>query len=574
MIFALYKQNPLLLKSIVFIIILLSFGKNCSAQNLKLKINGNTSFEDKIIDSLGYNSDHKNAKSINEETNTLSGKLSKIGFIENHILLISKENDSSYISKFDLGKRIKKIHIYIGRNSAINKLLSLDLKEDSLILPYIETESFLNNTIQKLEQKGFALAQLKLTNIKQKYNSLFADLQYESSQERKLNSIVLKFEESNKKTPFPEGAFKQITKKYKNKSFNQNIVKQINTDFEKFRFVNQTKYPEILFTKDTTKVYVYLEKRKSNLFDGFIGFSNTKNNKINFNGYVDLTLENALQAGEQLLLFWKSDGKNQKTFKASIDFPYLFKSPIGLKAQINIFKQDSLFQNTKTAIDLGYLIEYNTRIYLGYQSTESSAIQKTNNGVISDFKNSFTTINFEYTKTDVANTTFPVKTNLSLSLGNGKRETIDLGRKNNQFYINLEFLHNFYLNRKNCININYHNYFLQSDTYITNELYRFGGFRSIRGFAENSLQANLASLISSEYRYLISPDLYIHSIIDYGYYQDKTTNNKDTLMTVGLGFGVKTKNGLLKIALANGSQKNQEFNFNNSIVHVNFTVSF
>jgi len=62
--------------------------------------------------------------------------------------------------------------------------------------------------------------------------------------------------------------------------------------------------------------------------------------------------------------------------------------------------------------------------------------------------------------------------------------------------------------------------------------------------------------------------------MDYGYYQDKTTNNKDTLMTVGLGFGVKTKNGLLKIALANGSQKNQEFNFNNSIVHVNFTVSF
>jgi hypothetical protein len=432
----------------------------------------------------------------------------------------------------------------------------------------------LNNTIQKLEQKGFALAQLKLTNIKQKYNSLFADLQFEASQERKLNSIVLKFEEINKKTPFPEGAFKQIAKKYKNKSFNQNIVKQINTDFEKFRFVNQTKYPEILFTKDTTKVYVYLEKRKSNLFDGFIGFSNTKNNKINFNGYIDLTLENALQAGEQLLLFWKSDGKNQKTFKASIDFPYLFKSPLGLKAQLNIFKQDSLFQNTKTAIDLGYLIEYNTRIYLGYQSTESSAIQKTNNGVISDFKNSFTTINFEYTKTDVINTTFPVKTNLSLSLGKGKRETIDLGEKNNQFYINLEFLHNFYINRKNCININYHNYFLQSDTYITNELYRFGGFRSIRGFAENSLQANLASLISSEYRYLISPDLYIHSIMDYGYYQDKTTNNKDTLMTVGLGFGVKTKNGLLKIALANGSQKNQEFNFNNSIVHINFTVSF
>ena len=574
MIFALYKQNPPLLKSIVFIIILLNFGINSSAQNFKLKIIGNSSFEDKTIDSLGYNSDHKNDKSIYEETNKLSGKLSKIGFIENHTLLISKANDSSYVSKFDIGKRTKNIHIYIGRNSTINKQLSLNLKEDTLTLSYIEIETFLNNTIQKLEQKGFSFAQLKLIHLKQKNNSLFADLQYESSQERKMNSIVLKFEENNTKTQFPEGAFKKLTKKYKNKSFNQNLVKQINVDFEKFRFVNQTKYPEILFTKDTTKVYVYLEKRKSNLFDGFIGFSNTKNNKINFNGYIDLTLENALQAGEQLLLFWKSDGKNQKTFKASVDFPYLFKSPIGLKAQINIFKQDSLFQNTKTAIDLGYIIDYNTRIYLGYQSTESSSTQKTNNGVISDFKSSFITINFEHTKTDVVNIIFPVKTNISLSIGNGKREVIDLGEKNNQFYINLEFMHNFYLNRKNCVNINYHNYFLQSNSYVINELFRLGGFRSIRGFTENSLQANLASIITSEYRYILSPDLYIHSIMDYGYFQDKTTNSNGHLRTIGLGFGVKTKNGLLKLALANGSLNKQEFNFNNSIIHVNYTVLF
>jgi outer membrane protein assembly factor BamA len=87
---------------------------------------------------------------------------------------------------------------------------------------------------------------------------------------------------------------------------------------------------------------VYLEKRKSNTFDGFIGFTNTESAKLVFNGYLDLTLENALKAGEQFSLNWKSDGNNQKTFKASIDLPYLFKSPVGLKAQIYIFKQDRL----------------------------------------------------------------------------------------------------------------------------------------------------------------------------------------------------------------------------------------
>ncbi len=60
---------------------------------------------------------------------------------------------------------------------------------------------------------------------------------------------------------------------------------------------------------------------------------------------------NNLNAGEEFTLYWKSDGKNQKTFNIGIELPYIFKSPFGLKANLNIFKQDSTFQNTKTAID-------------------------------------------------------------------------------------------------------------------------------------------------------------------------------------------------------------------------------
>lgn len=262
---------------------------------------------------------------------------------------------------------------------------------------------------------------------------------------------------------------------------------------------------------------MYLEKRKSNTFDGFVGFSNNENNKLVFNGYLDLKLENTLQVGEQFSLYWKSDGNNQKTFKTGIELPYLFKSPIGLKAQIHIFKQDSTYQNTKTEIDLGYFMDYNTRIYLRYQSTESSDIQNTNNKTISDYTNSYVTSNLEYSKFDYIHSTFPEKSSLSITMGIGKRTTNDLAvtsGTSTQFHINLQAMHNFYLNNKNYININYYNYFLKSDTYIVNELFRFGGINSIRGFTENSLQANFMAAIISEYRYIVSPDLYLHSIMD------------------------------------------------------------
>ena len=565
------------MKLLAFILLFLTFGTNCFAQNFQLQITGSSPSENKIIDSLKYNSIHTNTKAITDEVSSMSERLSKNGYLENQLIENTRKNDSSYVAKFSLGERIKFIHIYIGRNREIIDIVSLDKKKDTLTLPYSEIESFLNNTLQKLEKNGFAFAKLKLTNIKRKNNSLYAELHFESGQQRQLNAIVVKFAESNKKNSFPAGHLKQINRKYKNNTFNQDIVRKIQNDFDKFSFVNQIKSPEILFTKDTTKVYVYLEKRKSNTFDGFIGFANNDNNKLTFNGYLDLILENTIKAGEQFSLYWKSDGNDQKTFRASIDLPYIFKTPIGLKAQIHIFKQDSIFQNTKTAIDLGYFIDYKTRIYLGYQSTESSDIQNTNNSSISDYTNSFLSANLEYSRLDSTNSTFPKKTNLSIQMGLGNRETTDTTETagtSKQTYININATHNFYLNPKNCININYQNYFLKSDTYIINELYRFGGTKSIRGFAENSLQANFMTALITEYRYIISSELYLHSILDYGYYKDKSTSYETSLIGLGLGIGLRTKNGNLKFNLSNGRNKSEKFQFSNTIITINYNIEF
>ncbi len=554
-----------------------TFGTTCFSQNIHLKIIGSTPSENKVIDSLKYNSIPTNVKNCNDELKTIAERLSKIGYIENQLLENTKKNDSTYIATFILGDKIKFTHINISKNYELKEIIALEKNKDSIVLAYSETEPFLNTTLQKLEQNGFAFAKLKLTNIKRKNNSLYTELQFESGQQRKLNAIVVQFVESNKKNSFPEGHLKQMNRKYRNSTFNQEIVRKIHDEFEKFGFVNQIKKPEILFTKDTTMVYVYLEKRKSNTFDGFIGFTKKESDKLTFNGYLDLSLENTIKAGEEFSLYWKSDGNNQKTFKASVDLPYIFKSPIGLKAQINIFKQDSIFQNTKTAIDLGYFLDYKTRIYLGYQATESSDIQSTNNSIISDYTNSFLTSSLEYSRLDYLNSTFPKKTTISIIMGLGNRETTDLAEtagKSKQAFININAMHNFYLNPKNCININYQNYFLKSDTYIINELYRFGGTKSIRGFAENSLQANFMTAIITEYRYIISPDLYLHSILDYGYYKDNTTNYETTLTGIGLGIGLRTKNGNLKLNVSNGRNKNETFQFSNTIININYNIEF
>jgi hypothetical protein len=549
------------------------------AQNFHLKINGSSPNETKIIDSLNYTTKHSNIKSIYNEINNTSERLSKKGYLDNKTLQVTQTNDSSFLAVMELKTRTKEIHIYIGRNNSFSD--SNKTKNDTIIIPYEEVENYLNQKIKEAETRGFALSKIKLENIRRENLIIFADLNFKSEKKRQVNSIILNYTINKDKASFPKGHLKQLNKKYLHKTFNQEVTKQLYNEINSYEFVNQTKYPEILFTNDSTKIYVYLEKRKANTFDGYIGFSNDKEKKANLNGYLDITLINTLHAGEQFSLYWKSDGNQQKTFNTKLEIPYIFKSPLGLKAQLNIFKQDSTFQNTKTAIDLGYYINYNSKIYLGYQSTESSDIQNTNNLTISDFKNSYITSSYEFKKMDYLNNLIPKKANLNCIIGYGKRNTNndpETAGNSKQFYTHLNASYNFELNEKNFININSQNFYLNSKNYISNELFRFGGINSIRGFLENSLQCNFNSLILTEYRYKFSKNIYVNTITDYGLYQDLTStinpNKVKKLIGLGIGSVIQTPNGLLKINLTNGGSNVQEMQLYNTIINICYNVKF
>lgn len=554
------------MKNFFLLLFLFSYCFSAKAQNLHLKLEGISSEETKIIDSIGYKKQHENAKSILEETNNFSSTLFKKGYLESQLLNQKKVNDSTFIFYYSVGKQTNSIHIYIGSLSEEEKKL-LEFDSDTIKLQTSQVEDFMNSNLAKLEQNGYSLSELQLVNHKKEDNHLLANLQLKTEKKRNLNDIVIVGY-----TKFPEGIRRNITKQYRKRAFNQENLKQLNNNFKALPFVNQIKYPEILFTKDSTKVYVYLEKTRANRFDGFIGFANEENTGIRFNGYLDLLLNNALNTGEKVNLYWKSDGKKQTTFNIGAELPYIFKSPLGIKANLKIFKQDSTFQNTTTDLNLGYYFSYNSKMYLGYQSAESVDIQKSNNAFISSYSNSFWTTSYEFTNYNIDDFLFREKTSLFLKFGIGNRKSKI--ETNSQYFVQLNAHHNFYLNKKNSIAVKNQSFYLQSDNYIINELYRFGGINSIRGFSENSLQASLFSGIMAEYRYTLSPSMYVHTITDYGYFQDKSSNLKDNLLGLGFGFGMLTKNGLFNLIYANGSTSEQAIKLSNSIVHISFKTNF
>ena len=549
-----------------YLLFLLLFSPYLYSQQFYLKIEGSSSTENKIIDSIGYTKTHKEIKNLLEAQNNFNQNLLKIGYLENELVETKKTNDSSFTFSYKLGNLTRNIEIKTDSlSNEVKEILSLKASE---IIMLSNTENYINEKLNILEKKGFAQSKIKLDNFYKNNNQLHADLIIELNKVRKINNLV--FQGYNQ---FPNGIKKVFLRKYQSKPFNKGVIKKIHSDFNSLPFVTQTKYPEVLLTTDSTKVYLYLEKRKNNTFDGFLGFGNNEETqKLQFNGYLDLNLFNNLNSGERFNLYWKNDGNKQSTFNVNIDLAYVFQSPLALKANLKIFKQDTIFQNSSFDFDLGYMINYNTKAFIGYKDNVSEAIQKTPSSFVKDLKSSFVTTTFEHKKIDFDDSLFPDKFSILTKFGIGDRTTSSI--KTNQFFAQFQIQQLLELNKKNYIHLKSDTYFLQSTNYYTNELYRFGGIQSIRGFNENSLQGNIFSGIFAEYRYVASPNLYFYSITDFGYYQDKANNSKDQLYGLGFGFGLLSNGGLFNLVYANGSTSNQTIKLSNSIVQISFKTYF
>ena len=212
------------------------FCRFASAQNLYLNCTAKNTTEKSIIDSIGYKTNHKDLKSLFEETKLLSEKIIQAGYLENQINNNQKINDSTFNYDYLLGKKTAALYLYIEPNSKLKLLGVIEANKDTLKLPFYGVESFLKNTLAKLGSLGYPLSKVQIKDLEHKKEKLFARLYVELNQKRILNDIVIKGYEK-----FSLGHKKNMLRKYKNNPFSPEITQTIQQDFEKFNFVSLRK---------------------------------------------------------------------------------------------------------------------------------------------------------------------------------------------------------------------------------------------------------------------------------------------------------------------------------------------
>ena len=541
------------------------------SQNLELRIIGNDSSETRVIDSLTYNRFFKDYNSLKKEVDTLNKRLLTIGYLNSKLLDLKRQNDSLFQASFNLKTRFTSITI--NHNGLIDKdILKLsDLKSDgtSFTIPISQLEQTLNFINSEIANRGRPFSSLQLIDIKQENKiSLSASLELSQPIERTTDKIIIKGYEK-----FPQTFVKHYMKIKIGQRFNLARIKEKISELNDLRFANQIKDPEVLFTKDSTILYMYIEKTKSNAFDGFLGFGTNENtNKIEFDGYLNLSLTNNLNYGETLQLLYKSDENDQQTFDGNVKMPYMFGSPLGVELNLNIFRKDSSFVTARQSAKLNYQINANHVIGIGISGVNSSDLLDTAITSINDFKSSYYFTNYIYTKRQNYDVLFPVNFLFDLTAGFGNRTYSNINENQTKFALNTFKIFN--LNDRNSIYLRGNGQIIDSDSFLENELPRFGGINSIRGFEENSLFANLFGVINTEYRYRLNRDIYVHSVIDAAYFENQLTDQKGKLFGFGFGFGLLSKAGLFRFNYTSGKTENQQFKLSDSKVHLSLTATF
>jgi outer membrane protein assembly factor BamA len=451
----------------------------------------------------------------------------------------------------------------------ILKLTGYLNKSNDLVIPIKEIESTLEFINTQVANQGNPFSSLIITDIiSTDDKNLKGMLTVSKLNSRTVDKLVLKGYEK-----FPKSFIKRYLKIKTGQAFNLQKIKEKTKALNDLTFANPIRDPEVLFSQDSTILYMYIEKAKSNTFDGFLGFgTNESTNKIEFDGYLDLNLINNLNYGESLKLLYQSDESEQQTFDLKLNAPYILNSPVGIDLNLNIFKRDSSFVTVTQAAKLNYQINSRHIISGGISSVQSTDLLDLPSSSITDYNSNQYFINYTYTDRQNFNLLFPINFLFDVSTGIGNRSYQDVDEKQSSFYLNTFKIFN--LNDKNSIYGRVSSNYLISDTYLENELPRFGGINSIRGFEENSLIANLYAVLNTEYRYKLNNTIYIHSVIDAAYFENKITNQKEKLFGFGFGFGLLTKAGLFRFNYTSGKTESQKFKLSDSKIHLSLTTTF
>lgn len=503
-------------------------------------------------------------------------------------------NDSTIIKTLDSLKTIgfytltldslKGTDVYLNKGKMYKKIW---VRNDSLFqqkgdwFPVKNLDSLIQKVNGQYAQKGYPFTKIKITPLGFRDGEAQVKLELQLFAPRTIDGVHV---EGYKK--LSKGYIKHGLGLKKGKTYNEKELKEISEKMSFNPLIEEVRPPQTLFNTDSTTVYLYVKKVKSNLFDGILGFGNDENGDFRLNGNVKIELNNNFNGMEKIRLNWIATPDKSTTLDLSVRVPYILRSPVGTQTNFNLYRKDSVFVNTKIEERLFYQITQNSNIGLNFSHESSNFVLDEYPEIAmlyDDFNKNGFGISYEFIQPS-QNRLLEGKTGLFLLGKTLKRKgqeadasTQEITKTEaSQYEVGLNAFRIFNLYPKHLLKARVEGYglFSDSDFYSENELYRIGGFGSIRGFNEESITASAYGITSLEYRFMPNDGFYVSLFGDYAFIENKSTSLSENLLGIGAGISFLTQLGVFNLSYAIGKQSDTSFDFKNSKIHFGILTRF
>ncbi len=526
---------------------------------------------------------------FDQSIQSLFGALFSVGYVESELVNIDSSS-SPWKVHVTLGSQYSWTSLKPG-NSEEGMLSKIGYRDKLYRNRPIDTkgvQKLFESIITYYENNGYPFASVQFDSMRIDAQKISAQLKIEKAQEIVIDTLII--------TGSAKISHKYLSNYLDIKSgdlYNEQTVQAIGTRLKELPFTTEYKSSEVEFGRNSTKVFVYINDKKANDFNGIIGFMPDENTgELLITGDIKLKLQNALAKGEQIDVSWKKLQTQTQDLQARIQYPFLFETPFGTDASLHIYRRDTTFNTVTTDIGIQYIFRGVDYVKVFWEQEQSNLISTTDLDIATELP--------EYADVRVNAFGFgsriealdyrlnPTKGfDIEGQVGFGNKEIRQNPSVNPVLYDSLKLktsrikgqIHFRYfqpLGARHTVLIGNQTGVLANENLFTNELYRIGGLRSLRGFDEESIFASSYSIFTVEYRFILEENSYFSVFYDQGWYENQSSTDFITDTPFGFGTGVSfdTKIGIFSVSYALGRQFDNPVLFRAAKIHFGFVNFF
>jgi hypothetical protein len=360
--------------------------------------------------------------------------------------------------------------------------------------------------------------------------------------------------------------------------FELNKIYKISANIKNTGFIQEIRPPAYEFIDNKASIYTYFKPQSKNSINGLVGIQPVENETVQITGNVALSFQNALSHGERLKINWRRMFNSSQNLIAEISYPFLFNTNFEIQGGLDMIKKDSSFFN------------FNSKLIINYKSNSNFS-----NGFLFTNNNSTNLLEYDYSSTSVNSfgfiTNFKKLDNpfnprrgfkIKSELAYGWKETFAIDTvankilKSPNFNGNLSFSSYLSLIKRTTFKIKLSGSTIQNNILYENELTRIGGYKTIRGFNEESIWVSSFILGNFEFRYIIDQRSNVFLFSDLAWTESKTSNFilEDYFQSFGFGTNISMQNGLLTLIYGLGRKIDNPFLIRTGKIHLGFTSYF